>query len=230
MGEEALVYEAVRADGRTTPARFALTAARYGYDGVIVFGASIEAERARIAGSYGIDVGHGAWIRAAERDEAARRIAAARGEADVVLAASGAASLDRFLAERESLDVLIPSGIPRHTTLTAAAQHGVRIGLDMGDLLRGDDRAGGMNAARRIARLLIELDVPFVVTAAPTSHLELRAGRELTALGATIDLPADVVRAGLAEWGNILQRTRTVRDDTFIQPGVRVLDDETDDR
>jgi ribonuclease P/MRP protein subunit RPP1 len=69
--------------------------------------------------------------------------------------------------------------------------------------------------------------VPFVVSADAHSHLQLRAPRELYAVGETVGFDREMVETGLAAWGDIAARNRR-RAETFIEPGVRIDDHEAD--
>jgi ribonuclease P/MRP protein subunit RPP1 len=73
---------------------------------------------------------------------------------------------------------------------------------------------------RRLADILEQYDTPFVVSVDPRSHLDLRAPRDLAALGETVGLDAETVREGLAEWGRLAERNRERAAERFVEPGV----------
>jgi len=64
-----------------------------------------------------------------------------------------------------------------------------------------------------------------VVSADPGSHLQLRAPRELAAVGEAIGFTAEQIETGLAEWGRIAARNRERLSDTFVEPGVHRVDE-----
>ena len=59
-----------------------------------------------------------------------------------------------------------------------------------------------------------------MVSASPENHLQLRAPRELLALGEVIGFDREAVAAGLAEWGRLAVRNRERLSESFIEPGV----------
>jgi ribonuclease P/MRP protein subunit RPP1 len=104
----------------------------------------------------------------------------------------------------------------------AARDNDVRIEVNLGPVLR--DRGGGrvrhVDKLRRLKRLLDHYDTPYVVSANASSHLQLRAPRELAAVGAETGLGDEWVREGLAEWGRLAERNRERLSESFITPGV----------
>jgi ribonuclease P/MRP protein subunit RPP1 len=81
---------------------------------------------------------------------------------------------------------------------------------------------------RKLRELVQQYDVPYVVSGDPRSHLELRAPRELYAVGGTVGVDPQTVEAGLAAWGEIAARNRERQAETFVEPGVRIDDHEED--
>jgi len=59
------------------------------------------------------------------------------------------------------------------------------------------------------------------VSANARSHHQLRAPRELVAVGEAVGFDAEAVREGLRAWGDLAERNRERRSEGFIQPGVR---------
>ena len=105
----------------------------------------------------------------------------------------------------------------------AAARNDVRVEFDLGSVLRatGGSRVRAIRDLRLLRKLVRKYDVPFVVSATARSHLELRAPRELVAVGETVGFSRAEIERGLREWGAIAERTRTIRSESFIEPGVR---------
>jgi ribonuclease P/MRP protein subunit RPP1 len=73
---------------------------------------------------------------------------------------------------------------------------------------------------RKLREIVFQYDAPYVVSAAPESHLHLRAPRELRAVGETIGFDREDVERGLAEWGRLAARNRERLSESFIEPGV----------
>ncbi|MFC4543558.1 RNase P subunit p30 family protein [Halosolutus amylolyticus] len=225
------MYEAVHAypDGASTVARLATTAADYGFEGVVVRNhsdARAEYDADRIAAEYGIDVVRGIEIRADDVQEASGAVGNHRTDETIVAVEGGTNALNRFAVENEKVDVLAGpmarEGDVNHVLAKAAAENGVRFEFDLSGVLRtsGGRRVRTIQSLRKLHEIVEYYDVPYVVSGAPTSHLELRAPRELRALGEQIGLSADFVADGLAEWGRLAERNRHVRSESFIEPGV----------
>lgn len=235
------MYEAVHVspDGQTTPARYALTAARHGYEGVILLADSPEWDPDRldrIAQRYDIDVRPGARLTFRDRGRIGGRLESIRSDVDVLWAGSESPDISRVLARQERVDVL---GWPltadeelSHTVATTAKEHGIFIALDLGPILRATAgrRVAALGELDRLYTVLDHFEVPYVVSVNPTSHLELRAPRELRAVGEAIGLSTEAIDRGLRGWGDIIERSRRARDDTFIEPGIRRGSNETNDR
>ncbi|MFC7028340.1 RNase P subunit p30 family protein [Halomicroarcula sp. GCM10025324] len=232
------MYEAVHArpDGASTVARQALTAADYGYDGIVVRNhvderATYDAET--VAGEYGIDVVTGVEVRADAPAQASGHVGNARSSQTIVAVHGGDAEMNRFAVEQPTVDVLAhpmrADGDFNHVLAAAAAENGVRVEFSLARVLReeGGRRVRTIQALRKLRELVADADAPYVVSADPFSHLQIRAPRELVAVGETIGFDADAVRDGLAEWGRLAERNRDRRSDAFVEPGVRI--DETDE-
>jgi ribonuclease P/MRP protein subunit RPP1 len=56
--------------------------------------------------------------------------------------------------------------------------------------------------------LIEAYDAPYVVSGAPTDHLQLRAPRDLLAVGELVGFDADWLGAGLDEWGRLAALNR----------------------
>lgn len=225
------MYEAVQAapDGDSTVARLALTAAEQGFDGVVVRNhgdARPDSDPDAIAAEFGVDVVEGVEIRADGPEQASGYLGADREEYVVLALHGGPERLNRFGVHQDRLDVLAHphrEGAFDEGMAKAAREHGVRVEFDLADVLRADGgpRVRALRHLRTLRDLVEHHDVPYVVTGGARSHLQLRAPRELAAVGETIGLGSGFVREGLAEWGRLAGRNRERRSDAFIEPGVR---------
>ena len=233
------MYEAVHAhpDGDSTASRFAATAERYGYEGVVVRADDADPEYERLREVANVDVVDGREIVAPDPQHASGAVGNARPKHTVVAVRGGTDSLNRFAVEQARVDVLARpfegtrshdgdqvggDGDVNHVLAKAARDNDVRIEVNLGPVLR--DRGGGrvrhVDKLRRLKRLLDRYDTPYVVSANADSHLQLRAPRELAAVGAETGLGDEWVREGLAEWGRLAERNRERLSESFITPGV----------
>ncbi|WP_267639742.1 RNase P subunit p30 family protein [Haloarchaeobius amylolyticus] len=226
------MYEAVHAhpDGETTVARFAHTAAEYGYDGIVVRNhgdARAEYDAERIAEEYGIDVVRGLEVRADDQNQASGYVGNYRRQYTLLLLHGGSKSLNRFAVEQPRIDVLAHpmrgQGDFNHVLAKAAAENGVRVEFNLHHVLRqtGGQRVQSLQSLRKLRELVEKYDVPYVVSGDPSSHLQLRAARELLAVGETIGFDREQIAEGLREWGRLASRNRERDSDAFIEPGVR---------
>ncbi|QLG47585.1 RNase P subunit p30 family protein [Natrinema halophilum] len=226
------MYEAVHArpDGRSTVARFAQTAADYGFEGVVVRNhsdARADYDATRIRDEYGIDVVEGVEIRADNRQQASGSVGNYRTSETIVAIHGGGNVLNRFAAEQSKVDVLAhpmaDDGDVNHVLVKAAIENGVRIEFALGGVLRksGGRRVRIIQSLRKLREIVDHYDAPYVVSADPKSHLELRAPRELKAVGEQIGFSEAFIEAGLAEWGRLAEHNRHVQSESFIEPGVQ---------
>lgn len=224
-------YEAVHADpdGDATVARLALTASEYGYDGIVVRNhgdAPPEYDADRIGERYGIDVVEGVEIRADDPGRASGFVGNHRDRRTIVAVHGGTVEMNRFAVEQPAVDVLahpmIGDGDFNHVLAKAAAKNGVHVEFSLARVLRADggERVQALRDLRKLQELLEDADAPFVVSADPQSHLQLRAPRELRAIGAVLGFDADVIETGLAAWGELADRNRERASDAFVEPGV----------
>jgi ribonuclease P/MRP protein subunit RPP1 len=224
------MYEAVHAhpDGEATVARLAMTASEYGYEGVVVRNhgdspASYDPDA--VADTYGVDVVPGVEVRAEDPSRASGFVGNHRDRHTVVVVHGGDPAVNRFAVEQPAVDVLAHpthEGEFDHVLAREAADNGVRVELSLRPLVteRGGGRVRGIERLRRLADILDQYDAPFVVSADPRSHLDLRSPRDLAAMGETVGLGAETVREGLAEWGRLAERNRERASDRFVEPGV----------
>lgn len=223
------MYEAVRPfpAGQATSARFAVRAGAMGYDGIVVLADPGRTGAGRLADRFDVDVVAGAMVAEREQGALARTIQSTRPAVELLCVEAGTPGLRRFATTRDRVDVLLDPigehGPIAHTIAKRAADHGVAIALDLEPLLtrRGADRSRYARDLRLLARVLDHYDVPSVVTGRPDSHLAMRAPRELVAVGAAVGIDDAFLERGLETWGAIVERNRAVRDDSFIEPGVR---------
>lgn len=224
-------YEAVHADpdGDATVARLALTASEYGYDGVVVRNhgdAPPEYDADRIGEAYGIDVVEGVEIRADDPGRASGFVGNHRDRRTIVAVHGGTVEMNRFAVEQPAVDVLahpmVGDGDFNHVLAKAAANNSVHVELSLARVLRADggERVQALRDLRKLRELLGDADAPFVVSADPRSHLQLRAPRELRALGDVLGFDADAIETGLAAWGDLADRNRERASDAFVEPGV----------
>jgi len=110
-----------------------------------------------------------------------------------------------------------------HVLAKAAAEHGTRVEFDLARVLRDDGgpRVQALQDLRKLREIVTQYDAPYVVSANPTSHLQLRAPRELVAVGEAIGFSEEEIRRGLAEWAAVAERNRERMSDEFIAPGVK---------
>lgn len=225
------MYEAVHAhpDGDSTVARHARTATEYGYDGVVVRDhgdARADYDAERIADEYGVDVVEGVEVRADDPEQASGYVGNYRRQVTLLALHGGTAALNRFAVERSRVDVLAHpmagEGDFNHVLAKAARDNGVRVEFDFSPVLRatGGERVQALGDLRKLREVVEHYDAPYVVSADPFSHLQLRAPRELVALGEVVGFTREQMRAGLREWGRLAERNRERRSETFIEPGV----------
>ena len=225
------MYEAAHAhpDGESTVARLAATAADYGFEGLVVRNhgdARADFDAGRIREAYDLDVVRGVEIRADGPSQASGYLGAHREDATVLLLHGGSTALNEFAVRQERVDVLahpMRDGDLNHVLVKAAKEYGVRLEVDLAAVLRasGGRRVRAVSGLRKLRELIEAFDAPYVVSADPASHLELRAPRELVAVGEAIGFDRGAIEAGLAEWGRIAAANRERTSEAFVEPGVR---------
>lgn len=225
------MYEAVHAvpDGEATAARHALTAREYGFEGVVVRNhsdAAADVDAGRIEDEYGVAVVEGVEIRADDPEAASGYLGNYREDHLLLALHGGTTALNRFGTAQDRLDVLAHpldgDGEFDHVMARAAADHGVRVEINLGRVLRrdGGPRVQAIRDLRHLRKLIEQYDVPYVVSADPFSHLQVRAPRELAAVGSEIGFEPAQVDAGLSEWKRIVDRNRERLSAAFLEPGV----------
>lgn len=212
-------------DGDATAARHAQTAARYGYDGLVVR-TDIDESLTAIRDQYGIDIVDGVEIDVDRPEEAGRIVGDVRQESELVSVLGGSDRLNRFAVEQDRVDVLsrpMDGGDFNHVLAKKAAVHGTRVEFDFGPLLRssGGRRVRALGSLRKLRELVTNSETPYVVTASSRSHFHLRAPREIVAVGKQAGFEAEWLRDGLAEWGEIAAQNRRRLSGDFIAPGTK---------
>lgn len=227
-----MMYEGVHAhpDGDSTVARMAATAADYEFDGVVVRNHSdalADYDPDRIAEEYGADVVDAVEIRAGNPEVAAGHVGNYRPKHTVLLVHGGTTKLNRFAVEQDRVDVLAHPmrgrGDFNHVLAKAAVEHDVRVEFNFARVLRDDGgpRVQALQDLRKLREIVEQYDVPYVVSADPTTHLQLRGPRELAAVGEAVGFAADQIRTGLRGWATLAERNRERMSDDFIGPGVK---------
>ena len=225
------MYEAVTAapEGDSTVSRFAHTACEYGFDGIVVrnwVDARPPVDVERIRERYDVDVVAGIEVRTDDPGRASREIRSARERTPLLLVRGGNPVMNRFAVEEERVDVLTSpmsgDGDFDHVLAREAVRNGVRVEFDFTSVLRseGGARVVALSRIRKLRELIGAYDVPYVVSGAPTSHLQVRSPRELIAVGERIGFTRMQVESGLSEWYRLATRNRERRSEAFIEPGV----------
>jgi len=230
------MYEGVHADpdGDSTVARMALTASEYGYEGIVVrnHGDSLATyDSAEITAEYGIDIVEAVEIRADDPSRASGFVGNHRESKTIVAVHGGDVAINRFAVEQPAVDVLahpmVGDGDFNHVLAKAAARNDVHVELSLGRVLRADGgaRVQALRDLRKLRELLDDADAPFVLSADPQSHLQLRSPRDLAALGDVLGFGDETVESGLNAWGALAERNRDRTSDSFVEPGVTIDDD-----
>lgn len=225
-------YAAVHArpDGESTVARFAKTAAEYGFDGLVVRNhgdAPASYDPAEIGTTYDVDVVTGVEVRTADPSTASGYVGNHRPDHELVAVHGGDETMNRFAVEHAPVDVLAHpmagDGDVNHVLAKAARANGVRLEVSLAPILRdaGGSRVRAIGDLRKLAELIDQFDAPYVVSADSESHLELRAPRELAAVSEVLGVDAEWISDGLAAWGRLAERNRERLSDEFVEPGVR---------
>lgn len=230
-------YEAVTAHpvGETTAARFTVAAADAGFDGVVVRTREASYDPDALGADLGVDVATGVEIDA-DPGEASGVVDRVRERFDVVAVLGGTPARNRFAVENDRVDVLAAplraDGDLNHVLARAARDHDTRIEVNLGPVLRsaGGERVRRLQRLRKLRELVDYYDAPVVVSGRPANHLQLRAPRELVAVGEAVGFDPATIRAGLAEWGRVVTESRRRRSESFISPGVQRVKCEEDDQ
>jgi len=232
------MYEAATAHpaGESTVSRLAATASRLGYAGLVVRNSrdsvvpgtfdSLKRYADAVESEFGVDV-----VRSVEleddRGQLRTTVRDLRDSYTIVAVSGGSPERNRLALETPEVDVLTEpmtgQGDVNHILARAAAENGVRFEFDFGPALRktGGERVQALRGLRKLREMVEYYDAPFVCSVRAESHLELRAPRDVAALGAEIGFDAEQVKEGFAEWGGLVERNRELMDEAFVAPGVR---------
>ncbi|MFP9193088.1 RNase P subunit p30 family protein [Natrialbaceae archaeon A-CW1-1] len=228
------MYEAVHVDpepgeGADAVAQVVETAARYGYEGVVVRnhdGARVAFDADELTTEYGIDVVDGVEIRSDDPHQASGSVGNYRPQYTILAIHGGTNAINRFAVETDKVDVLAHpmdgSGDVNHVLVKAAVENGVRLEFSFANVLRatGGRRVRAIQSLRKLRELVTYYDAPYVVSADPRGPLELRGPRELCALGEELGFDQEWITDGLEEWGSLAGHNRRIQSDSFIEPGV----------
>lgn len=231
------MYEGVHArpEGDSTVARQALTAAEQGYAGIVVRNhgdAAPDYDAEAISDAYGIDVVDGVEVRADDPSRASGFVGNHRDRRTLVAVHGGSIRMNRFAVEHPPVDVLAHpmagEGDVNHVMANAAAENGVHLEVSLSRVLRADGgaRVQAVRDLRKLREIIEACGAPYVVSADPYSHLQLRAPRELVAVGEELGFDAGAIEAGLRAWGRLAERNRERASESYVEPGVRVDDAE----
>lgn len=226
------MYEAVHAhpDGDATVARLASTAREYGYEGVVVRNhgdRQADYDSAQVAEATGVDIVHSVELRTDDQSQLAGLIDQYRRDRTVVCVHGNSPKINRYACETPEVDVLSHPGRDRgdvnHVLARSARENGVRLEFNLFRVLQetGGTRTRSVAGLHKLSDLVKQYEVPYVVSADPFSHHQLRAPRDLVAVGKQVGLARDFVREGLREWGRLADRNRERASESFIEPGVR---------
>jgi ribonuclease P/MRP protein subunit RPP1 len=181
----------------------------------------------RIDEAYGVDVVDGLEIRADDPEQASGYVGNYRRDVTVLLLQGGTPDLNRFAVEQPRVDVLARpmagDGDFNHVLAKAARENGVRVEFDFSSVLglTGGPRVQALADMRKLREVVEQYDAPYVVSATPSSHLQLRAPRELVAVGELVGFSRDWMEEGLREWRRLAERNRARQSEEFIEPGVQ---------
>lgn len=226
------MLEAIRvADTATsTVARIALTAAEIGYEAILIRHPKPDnatLDPARIGSFSGIEVHFGCEIDTDSPAQASGLIGTHRPNTPILIVTGGTKSIDNFAVRQERIDILANPAADQsidHVLVKTAKDHGVHLELNLGPVLRstGGNRVRSIQKLRKLWTFIDHYDAPFVVTGGPRSHLELRATRDLAAVGEIIGIDPEAIQAGMNEWGSIIRTNHERLADDYIEPGIHL--------
>lgn len=226
------MLEAIRvADtAASTVARIALTAADLGYEGILIRHPEPDnatLDPATIGSFSGTEVHIGCEINTDSPAQASGLIGTHRPNTPILIVTGGTKSMNNFTVRQERVDVLanpVADHSVDHVLVKTAKSHGVHLELDLGPVLRstGGNRVRSIQQLRKLWTLIDHYDAPFVVTGRPRSHLELRATRDLAAVGEIIGIDPEAIQAGMKQWRSIIQTNHERLADDYIEPGVNL--------
>ncbi|MFB6255059.1 MAG: RNase P subunit p30 family protein [Halobacteriaceae archaeon] len=226
MYESAVVYPR----GKSTIARFAKTASMYGYTGLIIRANRDETPLESvqtIQGRYDIDIATAIEIDADSKAEMSGHLGAVRNEYPLIICRGGTPSLNRFAVESPRIDVLSGpmenEGDFNHVLARKAAENNVAIEFSFANVLRaaGGRRVQSVQQLRKLREIITHYDTPYICTGFPHSHLELRAPREMKAVGNQIGFNPEFVAQGLHHWQEIIHTNRKRLSEHYLSDRVK---------
>lgn len=223
------LFEAVRAypAGKSTPARMALTARRFGYGGIIIRNGSAIADHAdahAICTEYDVAIAPAHELSNVDQATDSGRLPTLRKQRPVLIAHGGTTQLNRFLANQAAVDVLGSPFTNQRTPLEvgvvkAAAENGVHLELDLDPLRQpGGTRVRYIQQLMQAWKLIEKYNTPYVVSLSPSSHLEFCEPNAIEALIEAIGLDPALVRSGLCAWGEIARKNAPHSSEPFLEP------------
>lgn len=208
---------------RSTLNRMALTAQQMGYDALVSRNHSTGDLPGPASPEIDVEVISGVEIRADSVEQLHGLTGKYQGDVDVVLVHGGDSSINSAASGMEAVDVLCHPLRGRdwnfnHVLARRAAENSVAVEFNLSDVLResGGVRVNALRDTRLLLKLVRKYDTPYVVSADPYTHHEIRAPRELEALLELIGFREEEINAGLQETPQELVRS----DD----PDVRVVE------
>lgn len=225
------MYATIRTSDPSTTDRAIATATGMGFDGLVVrvphADAPLTAESLTSeTPPADFDVVIAIELDPASPEEASGLVGTYRHQCDLLLLRGGSPSVNRFAVEHAKVDVLTAPMADRgdinHVLAQSAADNGVRIEYRLRPVIhhQGGNRVRALQQLRKLHDIREAADAPFVVSADAATPVELRAHRELKALGEAIGIGTKTVTTGLQEWERIVDRNRQRQSDQFIEPGV----------
>ncbi|MDM7935817.1 MAG: RNase P subunit p30 family protein [Methanothrix sp.] len=222
-------HECIKAypEGSSSLSRYAWVAKRLGYSGLIVCNVDPEGIfRPEAAESIrGIDLEIGAEVTAATPRSLRDRTSRLRRRYPFLMVRATREDQIRAACEDPNIDMLLLT-CDGHRPLDiasarSAASSRVAIGFDLGPMirLRGRARVRWLESVVHALTLARKLDLELAITAAPRSHLDLRAPRDLLALAEVAGFEPDEAKRALICPGRLLEQNRR----KWAGPGVEVL-------
>jgi ribonuclease P/MRP protein subunit RPP1 len=222
-------FECLKAypEGTASASRLALTAKRFGYQGLIICNQEPDKVfRPEAADCIkGISLIMGVEVKAANARALRSRVFALRARYPFLVVQGTTEETIRATCEDPNVDMLLhPCDGQRPLTIAsarAAKLNRVAIGFDLSPLLRlrGSSRARWLEAAERNLILARKFDLALVITANAKSHLDLRAPRDLLALAETAGFDPSEAAAALALPGRLVELNCR----RWLGPGVELL-------
>lgn len=225
------MYATIRTGDPSRVTRATEVAAGMGFDGLVVRIPHTEypleiADRASERTPEDFAVVPAIEIDPASPEAASGLVGTYREQCDLLVLRGGTPAVNRFAVEHSKVDVLAAPMADRgdinHVLARSAADNAVCLEYTLRPVIRnhGGGRVRSLQGLRKLHELRQAAEAPFVVTAGARTPRDLRAHRELRALGEVIDIGAETVMQGLRKWERIVKHNRRRRSDRFIEPGV----------